>query len=111
MIIIYGLSTFNVPLHATESNLIHFNINQLIGRSLRCRLFTSLFVYHRVEDHDDIMRIFAEQTKLLSVIDQPYILAELIEAQNEENHAAVCEVRSNFELSPYLKHIESHVFV
>ncbi|XP_070782300.1 cilia- and flagella-associated protein 61 [Enoplosus armatus] len=44
----------------------------------------------RVEDHDDIMRIFAEQTKLLSA-DQPYFLAELIEAQNEENHTAVCE--------------------
>ncbi|XP_067427647.1 cilia- and flagella-associated protein 61 [Thunnus thynnus] len=45
----------------------------------------------RVEDHDDIVRIFAERTKLLSVIDQPYVLAELIEAQNEENHTAVCE--------------------
>ncbi|KAM7368322.1 hypothetical protein PAMP_014550 [Pampus punctatissimus] len=45
----------------------------------------------RVEDHDDIMRIFAEQTKLLSVINEPYHLAELIEAQNEENHTAVCE--------------------
>ncbi|XP_038582679.1 cilia- and flagella-associated protein 61 isoform X2 [Micropterus salmoides] len=44
----------------------------------------------RVEDHDDIMRIFAEQTKLLSA-DQPYFLAELIEEQNEENHTAVCE--------------------
>ncbi|XP_044025172.1 cilia- and flagella-associated protein 61 [Siniperca chuatsi] len=44
----------------------------------------------RVEDHDDIMGIFAEQTKLLSV-NQPYFLAELIEAQNEENHTIVCE--------------------
>ncbi|XP_041815138.1 cilia- and flagella-associated protein 61 [Chelmon rostratus] len=43
----------------------------------------------RVEDHDDIMRIFVEQNQLLS--DQPYFLAKLIEAQNEENHAAVCE--------------------
>ncbi|XP_031148896.1 cilia- and flagella-associated protein 61 isoform X2 [Sander lucioperca] len=45
----------------------------------------------RVEDHDDIMRMFAEQTKLLSVVDQPYFLAELIEAQDEKNHSAVCE--------------------
>nr|XP_033503705.1 cilia- and flagella-associated protein 61 [Epinephelus lanceolatus] len=44
----------------------------------------------RVEDHDDIMRLFAEQTKHLSA-DEPYFLAELIEAQNEENHTAVYE--------------------
>ncbi|KAM7395896.1 hypothetical protein PAMA_007255 [Pampus argenteus] len=46
----------------------------------------------RVEDHDDIMQIFTNQTKLLSVINEPYHLAELIGAQNEENHTAVCEV-------------------
>ncbi|XP_040920588.1 cilia- and flagella-associated protein 61 [Toxotes jaculatrix] len=46
----------------------------------------------RVEDHDDIMCIFEQQSKLLSVVDQPYILAELIEAQNEVNRMAVCEV-------------------
>ncbi|XP_054474902.1 cilia- and flagella-associated protein 61 [Anoplopoma fimbria] len=45
----------------------------------------------RVEDHDDIMRIFAEQAKLLSLSDQPYFLSELIEAQDEKNHTAVCE--------------------
>ncbi|XP_051264448.1 cilia- and flagella-associated protein 61 isoform X2 [Dicentrarchus labrax] len=44
----------------------------------------------RVEDHDDIMRIFTEQTKILSKR-QPYFLAELIETQNEENPTAVCE--------------------
>ncbi|XP_069370684.1 cilia- and flagella-associated protein 61 [Paralichthys olivaceus] len=43
----------------------------------------------REEDHDDIMHIFNRYTKLL---DQPYVLAELIEAQNEDNHSAVCEV-------------------
>ncbi|XP_039981773.1 cilia- and flagella-associated protein 61 isoform X2 [Xiphias gladius] len=46
----------------------------------------------RVEDHDDIVSIFEQETKLLSVINQPYFLAELIEAQNEENHTAVCEI-------------------
>ncbi|XP_037605805.1 cilia- and flagella-associated protein 61 [Sebastes umbrosus] len=45
----------------------------------------------RVEDHDDIVRVISEQTKLLSALDQPYLLAELIETQNEENHIAVCE--------------------
>ncbi|KAK5852565.1 hypothetical protein PBY51_006418 [Eleginops maclovinus] len=45
----------------------------------------------RVEDHDDLMRIFLEQTKLLSVMEQPYFLAELIQGQNKDNHCAVCE--------------------
>ncbi|XP_033979743.1 cilia- and flagella-associated protein 61 [Trematomus bernacchii] len=45
----------------------------------------------RVEDHDDLMRIFVDQTKVLSVMEQPYFLAELIQEQNEENHCAVCE--------------------
>ncbi|KAJ4928863.1 hypothetical protein JOQ06_004485 [Pogonophryne albipinna] len=44
----------------------------------------------RVEDHDDL-RIFVDQTKVLSVMEQPYFLAELIQEQNEENHCAVCE--------------------
>ncbi|KAM9339286.1 cilia- and flagella-associated protein 61 [Symphorus nematophorus] len=45
----------------------------------------------RVEDHDDIMQIFAEQTKLLSLVNKPYFLTEVINAQNEGNHTAVCE--------------------
>ncbi|XP_022622103.1 cilia- and flagella-associated protein 61 [Seriola dumerili] len=74
----------------------------------------------RVDDHDDIMRIFEKQTKLSSVVDQPYFLAEVIEAQNEESHSAVYEIdgvavgfisvtsdvdlkqlRNNFELSGF----------
>lgn len=72
----------------------------LIDGALRCWLL-SLFGLYRVEDHDDIMRIFEEQTKLQSV-DRPYFLAELIEAQNEANHAAVCEVCSNVSPFPHL---------
>uniref|UniRef100_A0A665ULD2 Cilia- and flagella-associated protein 61 N-terminal domain-containing protein n=1 Tax=Echeneis naucrates TaxID=173247 RepID=A0A665ULD2_ECHNA len=53
----------------------------------------------RVEDHDDIMRILDQQTKQLSAINQPYFLAEVIEAQNEENRTAVCEVCSQFQAS------------
>ncbi|XP_029589889.1 cilia- and flagella-associated protein 61 isoform X4 [Salmo trutta] len=45
----------------------------------------------RVEDHDDLTHIFAEQTKALTGFYGPYFLAELIEAQDDENHAAVCE--------------------
>nr|XP_029138562.1 cilia- and flagella-associated protein 61 [Labrus bergylta] len=44
----------------------------------------------RVEDHDDIVPLFAEQTKQLSA-ERPYYLADLIEAQNEKNHTVVCE--------------------
>ncbi|KAL2081853.1 hypothetical protein ACEWY4_021671 [Coilia grayii] len=66
-------------------------------------LFLHLFVAHpnftsggakdivRVEDHDDLLQIFTEQTKALSGTYGNYFLAELIEAQDEENHAAVCE--------------------
>lgn len=45
-----------------------------------------------MEDHDDLTHIFAEQTKALTGFYGPYFLAELIEAQDDENHAAVCEV-------------------
>ncbi|CAB1342750.1 unnamed protein product, partial [Coregonus sp. 'balchen'] len=45
----------------------------------------------RVEDHDDLTHIFAEQTKALTECYGPYFLVELIEAQDDENHAAVCE--------------------
>ncbi|KAG8011515.1 Cilia-and flagella-associated protein 61 [Nibea albiflora] len=44
----------------------------------------------RVEDHDDVMQIVSEQTKLSSGL-QPYFLSQLIESQDEENHTAVCE--------------------
>uniref|UniRef100_K7FZN4 Cilia- and flagella-associated protein 61 N-terminal domain-containing protein n=1 Tax=Pelodiscus sinensis TaxID=13735 RepID=K7FZN4_PELSI len=45
----------------------------------------------RVEDHDDLMPIFMHQNEILRETYGDYFLAELIEAQDEENHAAVCE--------------------
>ncbi|XP_051955080.1 cilia- and flagella-associated protein 61 [Xyrauchen texanus] len=45
----------------------------------------------RVEDHDDIMHIFGDQITSLVESHGPYFLSELIETQDEENHAAVCE--------------------
>ncbi|XP_064195939.1 cilia- and flagella-associated protein 61 [Anguilla rostrata] len=45
----------------------------------------------RVEDHDDLTHILTEQTKVCCVSYGPYFLAELIEAQNDDLHAAVCE--------------------
>ncbi|XP_041911065.1 cilia- and flagella-associated protein 61 [Arvicola amphibius] len=46
----------------------------------------------RVEDHDDLMPIFMHHDNTLREIYGEYFLAELIEAQDEENHAVVCEV-------------------
>ncbi|XP_040602369.1 cilia- and flagella-associated protein 61 isoform X2 [Mesocricetus auratus] len=46
----------------------------------------------RVEDHDDLMPIFLHYDNTLREIYGEYFLAELIEAQDEENHSVVCEV-------------------
>ncbi|XP_004687196.1 PREDICTED: cilia- and flagella-associated protein 61 [Condylura cristata] len=46
----------------------------------------------RVEDHDDLMPIFMHHDTILKATYGEYFLAELIEAQDEENHAVVCEV-------------------
>uniref|UniRef100_A0A8D2AHM7 Cilia and flagella associated protein 61 n=1 Tax=Sciurus vulgaris TaxID=55149 RepID=A0A8D2AHM7_SCIVU len=46
----------------------------------------------RVEDHDDLMPIFMHYDTVLKETYGEYFLAELIEAQDEENHAVVCEV-------------------
>ncbi|XP_067900509.1 cilia- and flagella-associated protein 61 isoform X2 [Heterodontus francisci] len=49
----------------------------------------------RIEDHDDVTPIFNEQTDTLRYIYGEYFLAELIEAQDETTHAAVCEVNNS----------------
>nr|XP_013015209.2 cilia- and flagella-associated protein 61 [Cavia porcellus] len=46
----------------------------------------------RVEDHDDLMPIFMRHDTVLKDTYGEYFLAELIEAQDQENHAVVCEV-------------------
>ncbi|KAM4694219.1 cilia- and flagella-associated protein 61 [Discoglossus pictus] len=45
----------------------------------------------RVEDHDDLMPIFIHHNDTLKATYGEYFLAELINAQDEENHAVVCE--------------------
>uniref|UniRef100_A0A8C5N465 Cilia and flagella associated protein 61 n=1 Tax=Leptobrachium leishanense TaxID=445787 RepID=A0A8C5N465_9ANUR len=45
----------------------------------------------RVEDNDDLVPIFAQHNDSLKSIYGEYFVAELIEAQNEENHAIICE--------------------
>ncbi|KAM9248786.1 cilia- and flagella-associated protein 61 [Dugong dugon] len=46
----------------------------------------------RVEDHDHLMPIFMRYDTVLKETYGEYFLAELIEAQDKENHAVVCEV-------------------
>ncbi|XP_075452366.1 cilia- and flagella-associated protein 61 isoform X2 [Ascaphus truei] len=45
----------------------------------------------RVEDNDDLIPIFMRQNDTLKATYGDYFLAELIEAQDGENHAVVCE--------------------
>uniref|UniRef100_A0A8C0GND5 Cilia- and flagella-associated protein 61 N-terminal domain-containing protein n=1 Tax=Chelonoidis abingdonii TaxID=106734 RepID=A0A8C0GND5_CHEAB len=45
----------------------------------------------RVEDYDDLMPIFMHQNEILRETYGEYFLAELIDAQDEKNHAVVCE--------------------
>ncbi|KPP73368.1 hypothetical protein Z043_107555 [Scleropages formosus] len=47
--------------------------------------------FNRVEDHDDLTPILAEHASMLNASYGPYFLADLIEAQDEDHHAAVCE--------------------
>ncbi|XP_070577295.1 cilia- and flagella-associated protein 61-like isoform X2 [Ptychodera flava] len=46
----------------------------------------------RVEDHDDLTPIFNHQSDMLTKTYGDYFLAELIEAQDDNNHALVTEV-------------------
>ena len=46
----------------------------------------------RIEDHDDLVPIFDEQSEVLTTIYGEFFLAELIESQNEHNHSLVAEV-------------------
>ncbi|XP_018118396.1 cilia- and flagella-associated protein 61 isoform X2 [Xenopus laevis] len=45
----------------------------------------------RVEDHDDLIPIFMRHNDTLKATYGEFFLAELIEAQDEQNHAIVCE--------------------
>ncbi|XP_013367639.1 PREDICTED: cilia- and flagella-associated protein 61 isoform X1 [Chinchilla lanigera] len=59
----------------------------------RHRHYPQLYIRRaRMEDHDDLMPIFMLHDTVLKDTYGEYFLAELIEAQDEENHAVVCEV-------------------
>uniref|UniRef100_A0A8D2J8T6 L-amino-acid oxidase n=1 Tax=Varanus komodoensis TaxID=61221 RepID=A0A8D2J8T6_VARKO len=51
----------------------------------------SICFIRRVEDHDDLAPLFARHNDTLKQTYGEYFLAELIEAQDEENIAVVCE--------------------
>eukprot|EP00929_Paragymnodinium_shiwhaense_P013279 TRINITY_DN121142_c0_g1_i1.p1 TRINITY_DN121142_c0_g1~~TRINITY_DN121142_c0_g1_i1.p1 ORF type:complete len:1535 (-),score=494.46 TRINITY_DN121142_c0_g1_i1:571-5175(-) len=46
----------------------------------------------RVEDHDNLVKVFDAQSEVITDVYGDYFIAELIEAQNEENKALVAEV-------------------
>lgn len=50
------------------------------------------YFFFRVEDHDDLMPIFNRQNDVLTSMYGDFFLAELIEAQNEENRCLVADV-------------------
>ncbi|XP_053430226.1 cilia- and flagella-associated protein 61 [Nycticebus coucang] len=59
----------------------------------RHRHYPQLYIRKaRVEDHDELMPVFMHHNTVLKETYGEYFLAELIEAQDEENHAVVCEV-------------------
>lgn len=77
-------------LKVSGRDLIRYRMQVLTGGTS-----LSLFLGARVEDHDDIMRLFERQTSLpqhSQLAERPFFLAELVEAQDEENQTAVCEV-------------------
>lgn len=56
----------------------------------------NIFISHRVEDHDDLMPIFNRQNDVLTSMYGDFFLAELIEAQDEENKCLVADVSVNY---------------
>merc|ERR1719272_363325 len=59
----------------------------------RLDIITPLFIrMARVEDHDNLVAVFNAQSEVVTDIYGEYFIAELIEAQNDENKALVAEV-------------------
>eukprot|EP00397_Hematodinium_sp_SG-2012_P001935 GEMP01001940.1.p1 GENE.GEMP01001940.1~~GEMP01001940.1.p1 ORF type:complete len:1503 (+),score=407.10 GEMP01001940.1:185-4693(+) len=62
-------------------------------RCMRDDVIAPLFIrMARVEDHDDLVAVFNAQSEVVTEFYGEYFIAELIEAQNEENKAIVAEV-------------------
>lgn len=50
----------------------------------------------QVEDHDDLVPIFDQQSKVLTQVYGEFFLAKLIESQDDSNKALVAEVRKSW---------------
>ncbi|KAM9354914.1 cilia- and flagella-associated protein 61 [Pholidichthys leucotaenia] len=46
----------------------------------------------RVEDHDDLMAVAKDETNIPCIMKRPFFLCELMEAQNQNLHTAVCQI-------------------
>lgn len=86
-----------MQVHVMSMLLCSWHLEQGLAHS-RCSIegrnteINEAFALNRVEDHDDLMPIFLRYDTILRETYGEYFLAELIEAQDEENHAVVCEV-------------------
>ena len=64
----------------------------MVSKSVAFQTFVFLILCFRVEDHDDLTPIFNRQSDMLKTTYGDYFLAELIESQDEDNHAIIVEV-------------------
>lgn len=65
----------------------------LLMRCARSSIVTPLNIrMARVEDHDDLAAVFNTQSEVVTEVYGEFFIAELVEAQNEENKALVAEV-------------------
>uniref|UniRef100_A0A6J0TCM6 L-amino-acid oxidase n=1 Tax=Pogona vitticeps TaxID=103695 RepID=A0A6J0TCM6_9SAUR len=84
------LSAAFVPMKSVPGSIL--NIDYMLYVSHRHQYCPQLHVrYARVEDHDDLTPLFACHNDMLRETYGEYFLAELIEAQDEDNLAVVCE--------------------
>ena len=75
--------------------MLYIDGNKLITIKL-CASVKNNSLFHRVEDHDDLVPIFNRQSDMLKNTYGDYFLAELIEAQNDSMKCIVAEVQSHF---------------
>eukprot|EP00928_Gymnodinium_smaydae_P086928 TRINITY_DN71311_c0_g1_i1.p1 TRINITY_DN71311_c0_g1~~TRINITY_DN71311_c0_g1_i1.p1 ORF type:complete len:1571 (+),score=434.65 TRINITY_DN71311_c0_g1_i1:635-4714(+) len=75
---------------------IHGDESEVNPEVLVCQrpdVITPLFIRTaKVEDHDNLVAVFNAQSEVVTDVYGDYFIAELIEAQNEENKALVAEV-------------------
>ncbi|XP_053567984.1 cilia- and flagella-associated protein 61 [Bombina bombina] len=86
-----ALASFFEPMRYVSSSPFAHDYSMYICH--RHKFYPHLFIRRaRVEDYSDLMPIFTQYNDTLNSTYGEYFLAELIEAQDEENHAVVCEV-------------------